>query len=994
MIPITDVNGNSELLTNTKIKRKRKVNGEKTLSFFVVPDESNKHSFPLVDSESIIEFNNEEYVIKVVKEKNAGQKTIKQVEAVHRFFHDMINAYQYDLHNGSMTFSDDLTFVFSNTPYTFSIIDTFYAESFQNFGRDNCLSLFKKVIERYGAEFRVEGTHVYLEREIGSKTDFQYRYKHNVKTIDKEINTHNLATIIRGYGGEPDDNGVYPIEEEYISPNYDKFGEMHAPAVVDERITTIDGMQDRLQKDIVDEPQLSLTIDIVDLRSAGYNYNTANEGDYGFIIYEPMSVDIEARIVEINEDFDYNLKPIKTAVTISNLRQNATDVMTRLSQTSKTVDRLMRGQEKIPYNVLDSAVKNATESLQSAQTELEFENGIIARDKNDPNLLVLFNSNGIGISTDGGATFTEAITSDGFVLSAGAIGQLEANNIKIGVDSTYENGYDPTTKETPSGAQSKVDTADAALRNDLSTGTQKVTTTSLEGAIDTAANNIKQDSNFYWNETGFFAIDPNNINNIVRITSGGIGVSTDGGTTYRTAMTGDGIVADVITSGYMAFNRAKGGILTLGIDEQQGILRALNSNGDVVTELTGDSGGFNELFVGDLRSNKVTAPNIVTYGKSNSTLYYYISVNGDDNSSGSSTSPLATFDEAMKRVPKIYDGDVYIVFSTDYNAACSADGYSGSGRLHLDLNGYKLKNYLSLSANTKTIQIKNGEIVRSGGSALIFSTANAHVYLLSVILNGDGQSSGVDSAYGDSFYASSTEVYNVVNCFHSDNLSQLMLRSCKGLGSDYGVRLDSGSRLSAVTSIPDGGISSLGTFSGSFNFGDTTGDSGTATSPTPTKTEVIETFAQTGSANWRENYGGQWNANNTYPYQGDWDGWGLYKGLWLFGNNIYNKVNGKTINKIRIRPHRRSSGGYSSSVDVEFRHHNYASQPSGEPTVSSDVYAAGFKWGEEKWITLPSAFRTAFTNGAKGFGIYTTNTSNTKYAIFETAIDVEITYET
>ena len=92
-------------------------------------------------------------------------------------------------------------------------------------------------------------------------------------------------------------------------------------------------------------------------------------------------------------------------------------------------------------------------------TEVEFENGIIARDKNNPNLLVLINSNGIGISRDGGASFKDAITADGFVLSAGAIGYLEANHIKLGGGTLYEDGYNPLFKETPQGAQDNGDDA-------------------------------------------------------------------------------------------------------------------------------------------------------------------------------------------------------------------------------------------------------------------------------------------------------------------------------------------------------------------------------------------------------------------------------------------------------------------------------------------------------------------------------------------------------
>src|SRR5690606_16007426 len=52
------------------------------------------------------------------------------------------------------------------------------------------------------------------------------------------------------------------------------------------------------------------------------------------------------------------------------------------------------------------------------------------------------NSAGLGISKDGGQTFQEAITADGFVLSVGAVGRLAANHIQIGPETIYSEGDD------------------------------------------------------------------------------------------------------------------------------------------------------------------------------------------------------------------------------------------------------------------------------------------------------------------------------------------------------------------------------------------------------------------------------------------------------------------------------------------------------------------------------------------------------------------------
>ncbi|AYA77333.1 hypothetical protein DOE78_18800 [Bacillus sp. Y1] len=464
MLIITDIHGNTEGLTGyTKLKRYRNVSGEKSLAFLVLPTEQNAHSFGMVTEESIVEFAGESYRIKQLAEKSKGRTFYKEVVAIHTFF-DLIDEHVYDLHNGSLTFANALNFALGGSGYTWSIVDTFLAQDFENFGDSNRLALFQTILERYGAEFTLSGTHITLRKRIGNATDFQFRYNYNVKTLARDVNTNNLSTYIKGYGKQNED-GTYVVQSEYTSPNAAIFGTRHAKPVRDERYTTLEGLNDRLVAELNDTPEVSITIDFADMRRAGYPYDVPNEGDDVFLIYEPIGIDVEARIVEVDEEFtEASDLPISTSVTLANIRES---VIQRMVNTEKTVRNIVGSDGRVRFNVLDAWVQRATQALQSAQTELEFENGIIARSKTNPNHLVLLNSAGIGISSDGGQTFREAITSDGFVLSAGAIGQLEANNIQISAATTFAQGYDPTTKETPDGAMAKANSAGQAVRNDL-----------------------------------------------------------------------------------------------------------------------------------------------------------------------------------------------------------------------------------------------------------------------------------------------------------------------------------------------------------------------------------------------------------------------------------------------------------------------------------------------------------------------------------------------
>lgn len=134
--------------------------------------------------------------------------------------------------------------------------------------------------------------------------------------------------------------------------------------------------------------------------------------------------------------------------------------------------------------------------------------------------------------------------------------EMFATNIAL-----YQVGADTETltkvDDTKNTVDTNKDTWDRAS-NINSDGT--FNTDKLLGAINTATNKIQADSNFYWEGGTLIAIDPNNTNNRVKISSGGIGVSTDGGQTYSNALTGSGLVAEATIAGVITGVEIDGGI--------------------------------------------------------------------------------------------------------------------------------------------------------------------------------------------------------------------------------------------------------------------------------------------------------------------------------------------------------------------------------------------------------------------------------------------------
>jgi hypothetical protein len=224
------------------------------------------------------------------------------------------------------------------------------------------------------------------------------------------------------------------------------YGIRHAPPVKSDTITDQAKLLAALQKAIIDTPEVTIELEFIELQNAGFAVTAPGLGDTVPTIYEPLGVDLDLRILEI-EDYPESLQSPK--VSLSNVKQTFSDV--QFSRTKAILDKIYdENSGKLRYNVYTEAVKKATEALNNSMTELEFPEGmgIIARDPDNAARFVALRSSGLGITSDGGATFSEAITADGVTTSLLTAGQIWANNISVlgGTDTSYtlidSNGFD------------------------------------------------------------------------------------------------------------------------------------------------------------------------------------------------------------------------------------------------------------------------------------------------------------------------------------------------------------------------------------------------------------------------------------------------------------------------------------------------------------------------------------------------------------------------
>ncbi|NGY84957.1 hypothetical protein F6Y03_31030 [Bacillus megaterium] len=450
-----------------------------------------------------------------------------------------------------------------------------------------------------------------------------------------------------------------------------------------------------------------------------------------------------------------------------------------------------------------------------------------------------------------------------------------------------------------------------------------------------------------------------------------------------------------IETGTMSWDAGYGGELTLGgSGNVNGKMVVLNENGEVIADLDAGKGGFSDLYVANL-----DAPNVVSYSSDSINLYvsdrlldYTGAVDPSDSNDGDGwTSPLRTITEALRRIPKYYDGDC--VINIAYQSVLYEDirmiGFLGNGTIRLKAQGSKIQGNIVIGANMLNIFLDTMTVNGKANSySVIGCYQSSYVNFEAVTVYGNGSQRGIDVLQGGYSQINNSAIYDCEDCITGRYGATAFVYNCKGLGTSNGLYAHGG-YITGGGTAPTGSVMTAEGYGGKI-FGSFTADSGSATPPAPP--ETTKTWSSTAGDSWRDNFGGQWYGQNEVV-QGYWGGYGVYKGIWLFGSDPSTTVTGKTIKSMRLYVKRNSSGGNSGEVTCYFRPHTYSSKPSGAPSYLGASTTASFKWGVGKWITLPSSFYSYFESGsAKGIGIWIDSTNQNYYAKFGMSATLEITY--
>ncbi len=436
---VIDLEGNEYALQATSTNE-GETNGNQSFSAMILPTKVNKLFINKIDKLwTVVDHDEVEHKIVYLRKKGEGKTLTVDVKGIPLFFDALNNDRIYERYDEHMTAQLAFNRIFEDTGFSFVLGRNFAAVEWEGFGDgDTKLETFQRALERYKCEFRIVGKTVYLETLIGNDTNHQYRHRLNASNIVQEIDANELWTYAKGYGDYGDGEGGEDwqnakLKREYTSPLASILGVRHAPPIKNGNITTASQMDAQL-KTLVDESlKLSVTATIHDLRKQNYPIAQSELGDRVFLTDERIGLNDEVRIVSRSITRNWKGDVLDVSYTFGT-QGIVKRHQSKLNTAIKDITSLLEGKIQLPYSVLDDAVKNATKALQDAQTQLMFsDNGILAVDKNNPNLVTLFNSAGIGVSKDGGATFGQALTGQGLNVDYVYTGTMLADYIAGGI---------------------------------------------------------------------------------------------------------------------------------------------------------------------------------------------------------------------------------------------------------------------------------------------------------------------------------------------------------------------------------------------------------------------------------------------------------------------------------------------------------------------------------------------------------------------------------
>ncbi len=420
-----------------EVNRKKRVNGQREISLSFLYDQINQDFLHDIEFGWKILFKGEWYTITGPTYSLDGDVFSVGVDAVLSFFVDMNGHYlQDEIEDKSQTPAAYFRDLFEGTGYSYVLVDNLLANTLNYQANQSKTERFLYGVDRFKGEYVIRGKVAYIHGLIGSDKDVILHEDLNIQDVSIEVDASGFHTWAKGFGDKDEgaEDADYELEIEYVSPLVEKYGYIEGPAIRDGSYKHKDTLTEAVKNQVENSAPISTTITAVDLTNNGYPEMQFEEGDRVWLYVDRLDLNTQVRVVEIDETFDWEGNIINAQYTLGN-EGIAARYKTQQYNTLTDFRDIQNGRKTLEFNWLPEAIRRASDIINgNIDSHFSYRAGeIIGINRSNPNGYMRFNTDGIGFSRDGGATYRTAITYEGIVADAITAGTLRGIVIE-GVD--------------------------------------------------------------------------------------------------------------------------------------------------------------------------------------------------------------------------------------------------------------------------------------------------------------------------------------------------------------------------------------------------------------------------------------------------------------------------------------------------------------------------------------------------------------------------------
>ena len=428
MLIIRDYSGTEYPLLAVKIVNSE-LNGQEDIELTIHQQKNNNLDLKTVDKLWEIDYNNITYKIVYVKQQTKGDGFYLNVRATPLFYWDFDKSIIHENHDGSHTANEAFRRVFEGTGYNYVLVDFSPSLEWEGFGKGATrLEMFKRLIDRYGYEFTINGSTVTMRHLVGNDTNFMYKYKLNASNVSRATDASAMFTHIKGFGnfdeGEEDYFNNAKLKREFTSPLASILGKWEGAPIVDGRMKQQSTLDAAMKKAVEDSLEISVEGTLHDIRKMGYEVAVPTKGDRVWLHDERINLEQEIRVYSVKTTYDERDNIIDCEVTFGSqsIRERH---KASINSLSKNFADLLTGKLKLPTISLEKIGRDMINAIHAASSEIIFGDfGMQAISKTNPNHVFGVNSEGWYISQDGGRTPKTIATAQGIYADALFAGTL------------------------------------------------------------------------------------------------------------------------------------------------------------------------------------------------------------------------------------------------------------------------------------------------------------------------------------------------------------------------------------------------------------------------------------------------------------------------------------------------------------------------------------------------------------------------------------------